>query len=154
MRELFPDVGEELSLLLDGAVENSGLLASDYMTVRDLLELSGYAHEEPLHVLLLILLTALDEGSLCVEVSEERLSHRLASLASAASVGSWPSRIADALRRNAYPELIAEADRPDKPIVRRRVGDRTFFYFQRQHAHDARTGPAARRRFEQPQRNP
>src|ERR1700730_1273495 len=97
VRELFPDVSEELSLLLDGAVENSGLLASDYMTVRDLLELSDYAHEEPLHVLLLVLLTALDEGSLCVEVSEERLTHRLASLASAARVRSWPSRNSDPL---------------------------------------------------------
>jgi exodeoxyribonuclease V alpha subunit len=154
VRELFPNIGEELGLLLDGAVENSGLLASDYMTLRDLLELSGYTGDEPLCALLLVLLTALDAGSLCVEVSRERLAHRLADLSSASVVGRWPERIVASLSDHGYPELIADGDRPDKPIVRRRIGGRTFLYFQKQHGHERELAQLLGRRLESPGLSP
>jgi exodeoxyribonuclease V alpha subunit len=148
VHELFPDIGEELRLLFDGAAENSGLLASDYMTLRDLLELSGYTSEEPLYALLLVLLTALDAGSLCVEISPERLSQRLADLAGAPVVGPWPKRLVAALADHGYPDLIADGDRPDKPIVCRRIGGRTFLYFQKQHGHERELAELLGRRLE------
>jgi exodeoxyribonuclease V alpha subunit len=148
VRELFPDIGEELRVLLDGAVENSGLLASDYMTLRDLVELSGYTSEGPLCALLLVLLSALDAGSLCVEISEERLALRLADLAGATVFGLWPRRIVAALADHGYPELIADGDRPDRPLVRRRIGGRTFLYFQKQHSHERDLAQLLGRRLE------
>jgi exodeoxyribonuclease V alpha subunit len=148
VRELFPDMGEELRSLFDGAAENSGLLASDYMTLRDLLELSGYTHEEPLYALLLALLTALDAGSLCVEISPERLAQRLADLAGAPAVGPWPERIVAGLSDHGYRELIADGARPDKPIIRRRIGGRTFLYFQKQHGHERELAELLGRRLE------
>jgi exodeoxyribonuclease V alpha subunit len=148
VRELFPDIGEELRLLFDGAIENSGLLASDYMTLRDLLELSDYTSEEPLCALLLVMLTALDAGSLCVEISPERLAQRLADLAGAPVVGPWPRRIVDALGDHGYPELIADGNRPDKPLVCRRIGGRTFLYFQKQHGHERELAELLGRRLE------
>ena len=46
--------------------EQGDLLHTDFCTIRDLVELAGYERDEPLHVLLLVMLLALDEGSLCV----------------------------------------------------------------------------------------
>jgi exodeoxyribonuclease V alpha subunit len=148
VRELFPDIGEELRVLFDGAVENSGLLASDYMTLRDLLELSGYVSEKPLCALLLVLLSALDAGSLCLEISEDRLAHRLTDLAGASVVGPWPKRIVAALSDRSYPELIADGDRPDKPLVCHRIGGRTFLYFQKQHGYERELAQLLGRRLE------
>jgi exodeoxyribonuclease V alpha subunit len=116
--ELLEGKSAELRQLYQGAAANSGLLASDYMTVGDLLDLSGYCAEEPLHVLLLILMATLDEGSLCVEITRERLQSRLAALAGPDLVGNWPERILDGLSRHGYPALLTTADHPDKPIIK------------------------------------
>ena len=136
MPDLPEGIGVELRRLYEGARANSGLLASDYMTARDLLELSGYAGEDSLHALLLVMLTALDEGSLCVEITPERLASRIADLAGPEAVGLWPQRIVDSLRDHRYPALIAPTESPAKPIVRLAIGDRIFLYFQKLYQHE------------------
>ncbi len=145
--DLFADAGPGLRRLLDGALENSELLAADYMTLRDLLELSGYQREEPLYAVLLVLLTALDEGSLCIEVNEQRLAERLASLAGADAVGNWPQRILHSLEAHGYPELIGDGSGPVRPVVRRRLGGRTFLYFQKQHRQERELAALLRQRL-------
>jgi exodeoxyribonuclease V alpha subunit len=141
VHELFPGIGAELRRLFDSAVENSGLLTADWCTLRDLVDLSDYRDDEPLHALLLVMLAALDEGSLCVEITAERLAQRLADLADADAVANWPRLIVERLRAFGYPALIADAAQeepasPRMPLVRRPIGDRTFVYFQKQHGHE------------------
>src|SRR5271156_1078515 len=80
LRTLFPEASPTLLALYAGAAEHAGLLRTDFYTLRDLLDLSGYGSQEPLHVLLLALILALDEGSLCVEATEAGLTRRLAYL--------------------------------------------------------------------------
>src|SRR5262249_39949290 len=80
LRRLFPAISTDLMHLYAQAAEQGGLLHAEFCTIRDLLELSDYEAEEPLHAALLVLLLALDEGSLCVEVAEEALARRLGDL--------------------------------------------------------------------------
>src|SRR5438445_232401 len=99
LTDLFPEAGPELLRLCTGAATNANLLHADFYTIHDLLELSGYEGEQPLCALLLALLVALDEGSLCVELSEAGLSRRLADLVSEAEAAMWVKRILASLSK-------------------------------------------------------
>src|ERR1017187_2153200 len=78
LKALFPRAGPDLLRLLQGAAENAFLLRSDFYTIRDWLEIADYSGEEVPNALVLLLLTALQEGSLCIEISEAPLDRRLA----------------------------------------------------------------------------
>ncbi len=131
--DLFPDAGPELMALFAGAAENAGLVQADFLTLKDLVELSGYTAAEPLHALLLAMLLALEEGSLCVEVSEAGLMGRLIDLVDEPQARAWASRILTGLETG-YPELIASSPDAGKPVVLW-PGDR-FLYFQKYLRHD------------------
>ena len=49
----------------------------DYMTVRDLVEMGGYEDDAPLIAVLMTMFGALQEGSLCLDLEEERLCARM-----------------------------------------------------------------------------
>src|SRR5690242_15799309 len=125
LRELFPEAGPELLRLYEGAAENADLLRTDFYTIRDLLDLSGYAAHEALHALLLGLMVALDEGSLCIEVSEASLRRRLTDLAGEADARAWATRILTAFQETGFPDLIGQAVDENKPVVVRRRDHRT-----------------------------
>src|SRR5207247_3062781 len=48
LRALFPRAGTDLLQLLAGAAENASLLRTDFYTIRDLADVSGYTTHEPL----------------------------------------------------------------------------------------------------------
>lgn len=127
----FQDASPELLRLCASGMENAGLLRSDFYTIGDLLELSGYGESESLHALLLVLLLALDEGSLCVELSHQALAARLADLVEEAEAHSWSERILRDLAEACFPELIGTGPNDNKPIIRWRNAGREYLYFQK-----------------------
>lgn len=126
----FPDGSPALVRLCASSLENGGLLRSDLYTISDLLELSGY-QSESLHALLLVMLVALDEGSLCVEVSARSLAQRLADLVEEAEAQDWAQRIIKDLDEAGYPELIGTSAGDSKPIIRCQHGGKDYLYFQK-----------------------
>ncbi|MBL8795207.1 MAG: exodeoxyribonuclease V subunit alpha [Planctomycetia bacterium] len=136
LRHQFPTVSPPLRALFESAAENANLLCSDFWTIRDLLELSGYEGDEPLQVLLLCLLLALDEGSLCVEASEAGLARRLAWLVDDVAAENFARQAASALRQHGYPTLIGREVDDGKPVVLRTIGRRWFLYFQKYLKHE------------------
>src|SRR5271156_4955446 len=90
---LFPAASAELMRLFVQAAEQAGMLHVDFCTIRDLVELADYQTDESLQAWLLVLLMALDEGSLCVEVSEESLARRLADLVDEGLARVWSQRM-------------------------------------------------------------
>jgi exodeoxyribonuclease V alpha subunit len=133
---LFPQASAELLRLYAAAAENGGLLPTDFYTVRDLLELSGYLDQEALHGLLLVMLLALDEGSLCVEASPGSLTRLLTDLVGSDEAEAWAKRIVARAGSEDYGNLIGERVEDGKPIVRCRRGRATFFYFQKYLKHE------------------
>src|SRR5688572_10577805 len=91
--EAFPAAGPELLALLAAASENAGLMQIDFLTIRDLVELSDYQSCESLHALLLVLFLALEEGSLSVEASESSFERRLSDLIDGYDAHRWVKRI-------------------------------------------------------------
>ena len=83
LQTLFPKAGNELLSLYESAAEYCGLRYTELCTVHDLLDLSGYINEEPLHALLIIMFAALQEGSVCIQMAEKALAIRLAQFSEA-----------------------------------------------------------------------
>ena len=136
LAELFPAASEDLLRLLAAAAENANLAESDFQTIRDLLELAGYDGPESLHVLLLNLQLALEEGSLCVEATIPRLSRRLADLVGDTEAISWAERILADLDQVGFPNLIGLDARANRPVILHSSGSKRFLYFQKHLIHE------------------
>src|SRR5262249_46811711 len=128
--ELFPAAIEELLCLFAAAAQNANLVEADFQTIRDVLELAGYDGPETLHVLLLDLHLALEEGSLCIEASVPRLARRLADLVGESAANAWAERILADLDGNSFPDLIGRDGKASRPVILHCSGNRRFLYFQ------------------------
>src|SRR5262245_59383128 len=93
LREVFPSAGPELLRLLQGAAENANLFRSDFHTIRDWLEIAASTNDDTAHAILLLMLTALEEGSLCIELAEPALVRRLLDFVSESEANAWAKRI-------------------------------------------------------------
>ncbi len=131
LRELFPDAGAALARLLQSAAENAYLSRTDFYTMRDWLELADRTDDEALSAILILMLTALEEGSLCIEISAPSLGGRLADLASDADAKEWTRRILAALDGRGFPELIGASLRDARPIVVQEFAGLRHLYFQK-----------------------
>jgi exodeoxyribonuclease V alpha subunit len=147
LSHLFPGVGETLLALYASAAENAGLVSTDFYTIRDLLALFEYTKEEPLHVLLLCLTIALDEGSLCIEASQAGLERRLGDLASAGAATEFARRAVTGLREDGFGKLIGRQADDGKPVVLQIGGDRLYLYFQKYLKHELILQTLLRRRL-------
>jgi exodeoxyribonuclease V alpha subunit len=131
LKDLFPEASPQLLRLLEAAAENAGLLRGDWFTLRDWLEISEYAGEESVVVLLLVLMLSLDEGSLCVAASAESIAGRLTDLVGPDEALAWAQRVLDDVARDGFPRLIGAAPGDHRPVIRHAIGDRVYFYFQK-----------------------
>jgi exodeoxyribonuclease V alpha subunit len=126
-KQLFPSASPRL-LTLHAAVA-SEIDPIDLYTIRDLTELSNRPHDEDLHALLLLMLLAMDEGSACIEFSQENLCRRLGDFIPAPQAAAWAAGIVTTTNR--CPDLIGESAEDGKPLVFHRRDGRTYCYFQR-----------------------
>jgi exodeoxyribonuclease V alpha subunit len=131
LKELFPAAGTELMQLLQGAAENAFLVRSDFYTMRDWLEIAEYRDQDVPHAILLLMLVALEEGSLCIEIAEPALLPRLRDFVPEAEATAWARRIAEVIDRRGYPALIGTSPTDHKPVIAHTVGSKRFLYFQK-----------------------
>jgi exodeoxyribonuclease V alpha subunit len=131
LREIFPGASPELLRLLQGGVENALLLRNDFYTMRDWLDIADDADLEPLHAILLLMLVALEEGSLCIDASPSALSRRLQDLVSQDDVSLWARRIGEAIDRHAFSRVVGNTVDDHKPVVLHDSGTGRFLYFQK-----------------------
>jgi len=128
LKELFPTAGPELLQLLNGAAENAFLLRSDFYTMRDWIEIADYREREELPVLLALLFTALEEGSLCIELSPEPLLRRLRDFVPIEAAQAWAARL---MQSSDYAALIGTSPHDHKPIIAYESDGRRYLYFQK-----------------------
>ena len=131
LKELFPSAGTELMQLLQGAAENAFLLRSDFYTIRDWVEIANCHEEEIPHAILLLMLVALEEGSLCIEISTPALLRRLRDFVPEENAIAWAERIRQALDSQTFAGLIGISPQDHKPIIAHTAGEQRFFYFQK-----------------------
>ena len=131
LKELFPKAGPELMRLLHGAADNAFLLRGDYYTMRDWLEIAECGDPEAAHAILLLMVVALEEGSLCIEISTPALLRRLLDFVPEAEAAAWAQRIQAALDRDGCATLIGTAPSDHRPVIVHAVGTQRFLYFQK-----------------------
>lgn len=131
LKELFPGAGQDLLQLLNGAAENAYLLRSDFYTMRDWIEIADYRDREELPALLALLFTALQEGSLCVEISTEPLLRRLRDFVPIDAAQTWAARLVQSLASADFSALIGTSPHDHKPIIAFEVNGRSYLYFQK-----------------------
>jgi exodeoxyribonuclease V alpha subunit len=128
LRALFPEARAELIRLLAGAAENASLLRNDFCTMRDWIEQAGYRDNESALVLLTLLFAALEEGSLCIDVSRDALTRRLSDIVDAHDAEFWARSI---LEPAGLPALMGTSPQDHRPVIAHEVNGRRFLYFQK-----------------------
>jgi exodeoxyribonuclease V alpha subunit len=131
LKELFPGAGPELMRLLQGAAENTFLLRSDFDTIRDWVEIADCRDEDVVHAILLLMLVALEEGSLCVEVTPAALLRRLLDFVPQEEAVAWAQHIGQWIHGPGCPALMGTSPQEHKPVILHAVGSERFLYFQK-----------------------
>ena len=78
----------------------------DYMNISDLVEMSGYEDDAPLLAVLIIMFGVLQEGSLCLDLEEEKLCTRLLSFIEEKMAGEIAREFLSGLSKDKYKGLI------------------------------------------------
>ncbi len=132
---------DDLKSIYRAAVENLDLLTVDYLTIRDLVRLSG-SSDIALHLLLIAMFASLADGSVCLNCSPRSLERVLSPVCGAAT----GARVKDILNRiRNYPALVHCQDESApalfedpreayKPLILAASGDGLFLYFQKYYA--------------------
>jgi exodeoxyribonuclease V alpha subunit len=130
--------GPDLKSLYANAAETLGLSTVDYLTIRDLVRLSG-SGDISLHLLLIAMFVSLYEGSVCLRLDARSLKKKLEPVAGTAT----DRRVKDILGGlGRYPDLIhsINADSPFlfenprdayKPLILIERGGERYLYFQK-----------------------
>lgn len=144
---LSPELARDLSLAPPGwSGLPGGLTHADLRLVRDLSDLASRPGPEgtlappEFEVLVLALLLARDEGSLCVALTEESLTRRLAGLLGDGAddvARGWALRALAWVRHDEESrEVLGSPQLDGFPLIRYERGGREFLYFQRHFVHE------------------
>ncbi len=107
------------------------LTYSDYRLIADLCDIAGECHPAD-QALLLALLVARDEGSLCIRVESDAVKRRLEPVLADGEAEAWAGRIARRLAD--LPEAARLYGSPgdlSRPLIDLTIGPRRYVYFQR-----------------------
>ncbi len=154
MIELSVDLLKELSVVEEGdrpfikkiyrnAVKHLNLSAIDYLTIRDLLSISGYSHRV-LHAVLIALFDSLHDGNVCLHLNPENLENRLAPVVESGT-GSLITEILNKI--SDFQELVFTVDRSSpalfsdpadsfKPVIHVIDGERRYLYFHKYYRYE------------------
>ena len=108
----------------------------DYMTVHDLIEMSGYEDDAPLIAVLMALFGALQEGSLCLDIENKRLYTGLLSFIEEQKAGEIARGFLSGLSRNKYKGLITSNSDEYLPLILSETRSGKLLYFQKFYLHE------------------
>ncbi len=132
IRDLFPEQSSDVQAMLARALHGGSLGISDFYTIHDWLEVADYHACEPLVPLLLAMLLAHHEGSLCIEATVENLTRRLSEVCETKTQArEWSRRILLQMETDPCVRLIGTSPDDHRPVILYHVGRKRFFYFQR-----------------------
>lgn len=128
---LMPSADAQASELLRAALESeAGLSAADFLIMRDLMDLSGYRDVE-LQAIIVCMLIAVNEGSICLKYEESRIKKRLGLFLDEEKATALAKRVIKKDPLKSYPELVAAGETDYKPFVLKEIKGERFLYFQK-----------------------
>ncbi len=108
----------------------------DYITIRDLLELSGCPRDVHLVAVLMALFAALEEGSLCLDLAPDRLRRRLKTFLDEELAGQIAASFLSDLSGERYRGLVTKNGHEYMPLVLSENSHRRLLYFQKFYVHE------------------
>ncbi len=114
------------------------LSALDYMTIRDLCELSGHENDLPLFAVLMVMFEVLQEGSLCLSLDKNSLVSRLQIFMEKDMAEEIANQFLTNLAGNKYDNLIAKDSSFYLPLVLYEFAEKKYLYFQKFYFHENR----------------
>ena len=108
----------------------------DYMNIRDLVEMGGYEDDSPLLAVLICMFGVLQEGSLCLDLDEEKLCTGLLSFIEEQEAGEIAREFLSGLSRDKYKGLITRNGDEYLPLIISETKGRKLLYFQKFYLHE------------------
>jgi exodeoxyribonuclease V alpha subunit len=108
----------------------------DYLTIRDLIELSGCQGDVPLAAVLMTLFGALQEGSLCLDLEAAGLRARLMRFVEGKQAEEMAKAFLSGVSRDAYKGLVTRNGEEYLPLVLSTSRGRSLLYFQKFYVHE------------------
>lgn len=133
---IVPRNHDELESLFNAAIEGDELSLLDYMTIRDLMDLSGYQKDCPLIAMLICMFSSLNEGSICVRINKSALKKRLECFTDSNKALNYTENFLAALNDNRYTSLITSEKDVYIPLIRQKSGKRDILYFKKYYEHE------------------
>ena len=129
------NTGEELKYIYHCS-QNLELPFLDYMNIRDLVGMSGYEDDVPLLAVLVCMFAAFQEGSLCLDLEEERLLTGLLSFIEEQKAGEIAREFLSGLSRGKYKGLITSNGDEYLPMILSETKEVKLLYFQKFYVHE------------------
>lgn len=121
---------------LYGASAKLELPLIDYITIRDLLELSGCPRDVHLVAVIIALFAALEEGSLCLDLKQDGLSRRLMAFLGPQQAEEMAEAFLSHLSTGRYDGLITKNGHEYMPLILSEKEHRRLLYFQKFYLHE------------------
>ena len=134
---LFKDSDEEYRDLFKAVAVKDELNLIDYMSVRDLLELSGNKNDCPLAAVLLSMFISLNSGSICLKVNKTNLVMTFKRFMERDKSSYYSEEFITRLDGGGYKELISQEIAAYLPVVRVKNGKYNLLYFKKYHGYEA-----------------
>jgi len=109
----------------------------DYMTIRDLVEFGGYQGDTALAIVLMTMFAALQEGSLCLDLNQNKLMNRLPAN-TRQKAGKTIDNFLSGLNEGKYQKLITSNGDEYMPLILDESRGRQLLYFQKYYIHENR----------------
>ncbi len=134
----------EFSNLIKAAAVKEELILLDYMSVRDLLELSGNGNDSPLAAVLISMFISLNRGSICLKVNKTSLVNTFKRFIHKDKSLQYSEEFISRLNAGEYEELISQDNKAYLPIIRVKKGKIDLLYFKKYYGYEAGLKDAVR----------
>ena len=118
-------------------IRHTELPLLDYMTIRDLIEFSGCEDDTALEIILITMFAVLEEGSLCLDLDQERFLGRFSPDMKGKAVETISDFLAG-LAEHRYNKIITSNGNEYMPLILEEYGGNRLLYFQKYYVHKSR----------------
>ena len=135
--KIFESKGHSSGKMLTPFISQMELSFLDYMTIRDLMEFGEYQGDTALAIVLMAMFAALQEGSLCLDLNQDKLMNRLPP-DTRKKAGKTIGDFLFGLVEGKYQKLITRNGDEYMPLILDESGGRQLLYFKKYYIHENR----------------
>ena len=133
--KIFETKGQSMAKMLMPFISQMELSFLDYLTIRDLMELGGCQGDTALAIVLMAMFSALQEGSLCLDLDQDKFINRLPADTRKKAAKTFDNFLSG-LNEGKYQKLITKNGDEYMPLILYEFRERQLLYFQKYYLHE------------------